>query len=92
VRKLYLVDMSGHTSDRYRETETLAKAGTDGTRGSSSPCEKKRANSKAGSFPIIQCEPDKSQSEPSPKYKTALFLQQLIFPQNANLVRLSNKP
>jgi hypothetical protein len=40
---------------------------------------------------VLECEPDKTQSELHPKYKTAIFLQQLIFPQNAHLVRLSNK-
>ncbi len=38
-----------------------------------------------------KCEPDKTQSEPIPQYKTAFFLQQLTFPQSANLARLSNK-
>ena len=36
-------------------------------------------------------EPDKTQSEHPPQYKTAFFLQQLIFPQSAILARLSNK-
>lgn len=40
---------------------------------------------------MFLCEPDKTQSEPIPQYKTAIFLQQLTFPQSANLVRLSNK-
>ncbi len=39
----------------------------------------------------VNGEPDKTQSELPPKYKTAIFLQQLIFPQHAHLVRLSNK-
>lgn len=34
---------------------------------------------------------DKTQSEHLPQHKTAHFLQQLIFPQSANLLRLSNK-
>jgi hypothetical protein len=40
---------------------------------------------------VFECEPDKTQSEPLLKYKTVIFLQQLTFPQNANLARLSNK-
>lgn len=43
----------------FNYLETLAKGGTDGARGSSSPREKKRANSKAGSFQIIQSDPGK---------------------------------
>jgi hypothetical protein len=41
----------------FNYLETLAKGSTDGARGSSSPREKKRANSKAGSFQITQCDP-----------------------------------
>ena len=36
-------------------------------------------------------DPNRTQSEHFPKEKTAIFLQQLIFPQSAKLARLSNK-
>lgn len=75
----------------FNYLETLAKGSADGKRGNRSPREKKKTNLEVGSFQIIQCEPDKTQSELIPKFKTAIFLQQLTFPQSANLVRLSNK-
>src|SRR5690606_9154977 len=40
---------------------------------------------------VLECDPDKTQSEHFPRYATALFLQQLIFPQSAMLARLSHK-
>jgi hypothetical protein len=40
---------------------------------------------------VLSVEPDKTQSEHLPQYQTALFFQQLTFPQSVILARLSNK-
>lgn len=76
----------------FNYLDTLAKGGQNGKRGTgSSAGTKKTSIIDTGSFHITRSEPDKTQSEHPPQYKTAFFLQQLIFPQSAILARLSNK-
>jgi hypothetical protein len=76
----------------FNYLEILAKGGADGTRGSSSPREKKRANSKAGSFQIAQCDPGRTQLEHRIlSVKTLEFTRTISFPQSNKLKRLSTE-